>query len=168
MPSTPARISRVCWPSSGGATTSTSRYRPTRLASGRLRLTFQIWLNAFSTVSSIATAVTSRKAEPASVRLPALAANWCRVLSTVRAMPSGSRLFSRCSSRAASKRANAGKRVNSAKLTASSGTTDSKVVNDRLPATCSRRSCRARRKVRASAVSMRDGEPSGWNTRGGS
>ena len=124
---------------------SISAYRTTRLTIGRGFFTCQMRLSAFSTVSIIAIAVTSTKSEPAQVRPFALSANCVRYLNTVREMSAGSRLFSSSSSSAFSKRWNTGKRVKSAKLTARNGTTDSRVVNVRLPAACGTRSSLARR-----------------------
>ena len=130
-------------------------YKPTRLRNGRLRFTSQIWLSAFSTVSSRAIAVTSTNSEPAQVRLFAFAANWLRYLRTVREISIGSRLFNRICSIACSKRLKIGKRVKSAKLTANSGTIDSTVVKVRLPATWASRSSRARRIVSRVRLIMR-------------
>src|SRR5437773_1469909 len=142
-------------PSAGGPMANINAYKPTRLRNGRLRFTSQIWLSAFSTVSSRAIAVTSTNSEPAQVRLFAFAANWLRYVRTVRKISIGSRLFNRICSIACSKRLKIGKRVKSAKLTANSGTIDSTVVKVRLPATWASRSSRARRIVSRVRLIMR-------------
>src|SRR6478672_2749877 len=103
-----------------------------RWVNGLEDLTRQIWLNARSIVSSIATAVTISATAPTADSRVALVANWLRLPSMVLAIVFGIRLWMKYASSDVRKVLNSGKVVNTASAIVSSGTSASTVVKVRL------------------------------------
>ena len=97
--------------------------------------TRQITLNADSTVIIVITEVTNRMIMPTVVRPFAFDANWFRYLKIWLLICDGIRCTARKSCSEDWNEPKIGKAVNSANATVASGTSDSTLVNVRLPAT---------------------------------
>ena len=119
-----------------------------RCASGRVCLTFQIWLKARSIMPIMAADVRIRATAPTADRPLALLANWVRLLMMVLEIPFGIMVWMKYASTALRKLPKTGKVVKMARMMVSSGTSARVVVKVRLPATCGRRSSLRRRRAK--------------------
>ena len=137
-------------PNNSGPNVKTPQYVRTRCENGRSSRTRQISFSLRSMVRIKASAVTNNTPAPNHPSWPALLENWCRYLSTERAISLGTRLWINQFSTLVSRLAKAGKALKMASATVNSGTKAITVVKVRLLAVSPNRSSRKRsRRVNA-------------------